>query len=77
MRIATTGTTATRTSDIPGSSRTAMTIPPIASRGALTKILMRPLAKFCTWVTSFVSLVTSEAFSNRSRSRKAKAWMRR
>ena len=44
----------------------AMIKPPMAKRGALTKILINPFAKTCTWVTSFVSLVINDARSNLS-----------
>ncbi len=55
-----------------------MTIPPIARSGALTKIRMRPLAKFCTWVTSFVSLRHERGLLEAvAGSVKSRPWMRR
>ncbi len=60
------GTTIKKTIDILKFNLIAIIILPIHNNGAFTKILIRPLTKFCTCVTSLVSLVTSDAVPNLS-----------
>ena len=58
-------------------SRVAMIRPPIIMLGARSAIRITMATKFCIWVTSLVTRVTSEPVENRSILPKEKLWILR
>ena len=56
-------------------SRIAMIRPPIIMPGARSAIRMSIATKFCIWVTSLVTLVTSDPVENRSMLPKENPWI--
>ncbi len=69
MVIARTGTAATSTSDVPTSSRSAMTMPPMPMIGAITTMVQLISTSICTCCTSLVLRVMSDGAPNRPNSR--------
>ena len=65
---ASTGTDTATSHDSPGSSRSAMTIPPMHMIGAATSIVQEVSTSICTCWTSFVHRVISDGAPNRATS---------
>ena len=63
-----TGTDTATSHDSPGSSRSAMTIPPMHMIGAATSIVQEVSTSICTCWTSFVHRVISDGAPNRATS---------